>query len=607
MTLDNPAPVPILMLRPPEAGGGVGPPPPPGPGIGVGLPPPPHGLDRERERDRERDRDRDVVMRDRDNRDRELERQARRERRREEDMRVLREREVLASGGQHPGDARYAEAYGRERAGYPHRERERDRGERGDRERDERREMQREREALRELASGGGSSGSRHRDRERERDREVLGLAPPPLPPSGVVDPLLAHQDPYAAHPLPPHGHSHPHSHMHPSQLHPHQHPHAHPHQQPPAHHGPPNGYAAYGGPFTSEPARSAYDPARAAAAAAAAGGAGGGPALNAFGEPVHPHGPPHGRTSFEGAAPVEPRRRGGDPGVMDAHNHSGNGNGNGVVVAGTQHDPRHYGRQPPNHGHAYAPGPAAGMAPPPIPAEVRHMGTFVWPKHPFPVTEGMLFHLCAPSPTSTKTTSPNDPNSRPRTASPPSWIDLRATIVYPARTLPDLRGQPYHVYHSRLPKHAKPKPHPDGTADRDPRKAPPVVAQAPGRGKVYGSGIYTDDSDILLAAVHSGKLNWVDVERAYFSPSKFKGVEIEVRVRGTQVDFGLEYDLGMGHIGPVGMEFGLGGRFVGSKGSGGVASAAWGPGHDGGAVEILGSKIIEVSQIVASASTRDH
>ena len=104
-----------------------------------------------------------------------------------------------------------------------------------------------------------------------------------------------------------------------------------------------------------------------------------------------------------------------------------------------------------------------------------------------------------------------------------------------------------------------------------------------PAHPRVWGSGPYTDDSDIISAAVHAGRVRWSEVSEA-----RRRGQDARVEV----------------HVVPAAE------RYFGSMGapaepgSGGdpeddgrgFFSAGWGNGHEGAGLEILDVSFVKVS-----------
>ncbi|CAE7224392.1 unnamed protein product [Rhizoctonia solani] len=148
-------------------------------------------------------------------------------------------------------------------------------------------------------------------------------------------------------------------------------------------------------------------------------------------------------------------------------------------------------------------------------------LGTHVYPNVPFPV--------CLPPTLSRSNTSPE------------GYRPYQYTILVPSGFLP---LQP---------------------AVRVPRPTIPL----------WGSAVtgYTDDSNLLLAAVHSGRTNWSDIRRARRLKHDAK-IVIGVWVGGANG--------GRNAVRPKG------GAWEGGQGSGQLYSSSWGNSHDGGGMEIV-------------------
>ncbi|KAL5633259.1 hypothetical protein ACGC1H_003677 [Rhizoctonia solani] len=148
-------------------------------------------------------------------------------------------------------------------------------------------------------------------------------------------------------------------------------------------------------------------------------------------------------------------------------------------------------------------------------------LGTHVYPNLPFPV--------CLP------------PALSRNNLSPEGYRPYQYTILVPSAFLP---LQP---------------------AARVPRPAIPL----------WGSTVtgYTDDSNLLLAAVHSGRTNWSDIRRAKRLRHDAK-IIVGIWVGGANG--------GRNAVRPKG------GAWEGGQGSGQLYSSSWGNSHDGGGMEIV-------------------
>lgn len=96
-----------------------------------------------------------------------------------------------------------------------------------------------------------------------------------------------------------------------------------------------------------------------------------------------------------------------------------------------------------------------------------------------------------------------------------------------------------------------------------------------PARPRVWGSGPYTDDSDIISAAVHAGRVRWSEVREAR---RRGRDARVEVQV----VPAAERY------IGNVGSAAESGGGGDPEDDGRGLFSAGWGNGHEGAGIEIL-------------------
>jgi hypothetical protein len=96
-----------------------------------------------------------------------------------------------------------------------------------------------------------------------------------------------------------------------------------------------------------------------------------------------------------------------------------------------------------------------------------------------------------------------------------------------------------------------------------------------PAHPRVWGSGPYTDDSDIISVAVHAGRLRWSEVREAR---RRGRDARVEVQV----VPAAERY------IGNVGSAAETGGGGDPEDDGRGFFSAGWGNGHEGAGIEIL-------------------
>lgn len=103
-----------------------------------------------------------------------------------------------------------------------------------------------------------------------------------------------------------------------------------------------------------------------------------------------------------------------------------------------------------------------------------------------------------------------------------------------------------------------------------------------PAHPRVWGSGPYTDDSDVISAAVHAGCLRWSDVREAR---RRGRDARVEVHV----VPAAERY------IGNVGTAAETGGGGDPEDDGQGFFSAGWGNGHEGAGIEILDVAFVKV------------
>ena len=99
---------------------------------------------------------------------------------------------------------------------------------------------------------------------------------------------------------------------------------------------------------------------------------------------------------------------------------------------------------------------------------------------------------------------------------------------------------------------------------------------------RVWGSGPYTDDSDIISAAVHAGRLRWSEAREAR---RRGRDARVEVQV----VPAAERY------IGNVGSAVENGGGGDPEDDGRGFFSAGWGNGHEGAGIEILDVAFVKV------------
>ena len=107
-----------------------------------------------------------------------------------------------------------------------------------------------------------------------------------------------------------------------------------------------------------------------------------------------------------------------------------------------------------------------------------------------------------------------------------------------------------------------------------------------PGHPRVWGSGPYTDDSDIISAAVHAGRVRWSEVREARL---RGRDARVEVQV----VPAAERY---IGSIGSAAESVGGGDPEDDGRG---FFSAGWGNGHEGAGIEILDVAFVKVGRMV--------
>lgn len=191
---------------------------------------------------------------------------------------------------------------------------------------------------------------------------------------------------------------------------------------------------------------------------------------------------------------------------------------------------------QQPRHMHLYPHQPASPPPPalPPILSPVW-LGTHVYPNLPFP--------LCLP------------PTLSRNNLTPEGYKPYQYTILVPCGFLP---LQP---------------------ATRSPRPAIPLWG-SPDTG-------YTDDSNLILAAVHCGKSSWSEIRQARKLKQDAK-IVVGVWVGGAN--------------GGRNAKRPKGGAWEGRPGSGQLHSSSWGNSHDGGGMEI-----VEITWIEKGAAHAPH
>jgi hypothetical protein len=232
----------------------------------------------------------------------------------------------------------------------------------------------------------------------------------------------------------------------------------------------------------------------------------------------------------------------------------------------------------------------------------VVHLGTYVWPRTPFPYFAPVA--VSAPSPQEKENAGAKEPvkadkdqekNNRGK-EKPSPRKETRVTIVIPSGFLPEA-GLKRGLVSERA-----------GSDGESPGRS---RARIWGGGLVHGHGdavmgggpkerdapkerekrVYTDDSDLLLCAVHCGLVSWAEVRRAR---ARGEDVRVEVRVLEGWRKF----------VGGWGAAYGRKRRSrkrereeEGEEDEDGrkLMSAGWGSGHDGAAIEILKVDFVKV------------
>ncbi|KAI0766642.1 hypothetical protein BD413DRAFT_615054 [Trametes elegans] len=202
---------------------------------------------------------------------------------------------------------------------------------------------------------------------------------------------------------------------------------------------------------------------------------------------------------------------------------------------------------------------PRSATPPPTLILPIRQLGTFVYPRIPFPFFD-------FPGPVS-ETGAPSDP------------IDIRATIYLPSRFLPLSRPSQPRIWGGGL----IPAVPPLTGAQRQ------LVQQFSGGHPGYGRPepleirdgrrVYTDDSDLFLCALHSGWVSWSMARRA-----RREGKDLRLDLRLTRE---ARYVGGLGaplRFKTAETEADAEAEDDGSA----LLSSGWGNSHDGAGVEIL-------------------
>ena len=202
----------------------------------------------------------------------------------------------------------------------------------------------------------------------------------------------------------------------------------------------------------------------------------------------------------------------------------------------------------------------------------IRHLGTFVYPRTPFPFLDFPAAH--------TESGAPSDP------------LDIRATILLPSRFIPLTRPSRPRIWGGAL------IPAVPALTGAQRQLCVQFCGTTPQFGRPWpeevreGRRVYTDDSDLFLCALHAGWVSWSAARKA-----RREGRDLKMEVRLTRE---ARYIGGVGHelrrreiAEIVGQEMeSLGAEDDGSS----LLSSGWGNGHDGAGVEILRAEFVQVS-----------
>ncbi|KAI0691785.1 hypothetical protein C8T65DRAFT_82035 [Cerioporus squamosus] len=230
----------------------------------------------------------------------------------------------------------------------------------------------------------------------------------------------------------------------------------------------------------------------------------------------------------------------------------------------------------PPGHGQPVAMINPAYMFPrssspssPPV-FLTRNLGTFVFPRTPFP-----FFDFPAPT---NESGAPSEP------------LDIRATIYVPSRFIPLTRPARPRIWGGALIPAVPPL---TGAQRALCQQFTPGNSQfgRPWPDEVReGRRVYTDDSDLFLCALHAGWVSWSAARRA-----RREGRDLVMEVRLTRE---ARYIGGYGS--PLRarereQERERGEEELGSEDDGSsLLSSGWGNGHDGAGVEVLSAEFVQ-------------
>lgn len=215
---------------------------------------------------------------------------------------------------------------------------------------------------------------------------------------------------------------------------------------------------------------------------------------------------------------------------------------------------------------------PSRGSPPRKLPAKIPtvRLGTFVFPRTPFPFTD----FPCA----STSSTT--------GALEPVTLYQYKATILMPSGFLPIRRPAHPRIWGGALIP-ALPAVPPLSEFSAVPyRDSRPHAYEARGMRRVY-----TDDSDLFLCALHAGLLTWSETRRA-----KDEGKDLRIDVKITKE---VRFIGGFGSrcVNEPGFPGGGGVGVYGNPNDGSsLLSASWGNSHDGAGIEIVSATWISVS-----------
>ena len=210
---------------------------------------------------------------------------------------------------------------------------------------------------------------------------------------------------------------------------------------------------------------------------------------------------------------------------------------------------------------------PRTGSPPAPLIMPIKHLGTFVYPRTPFPFLDF--------PPSLTEAGAPAEP------------LDIRAIVFLPARFLPLTRPARPRIWGGALIPAVPPLSGPQrqlcvqfsGAHPQYGRPWPDEVRD--------GRRVYTDDSDMFLCALHAGWVSWSQARKA-----RREGRDLKIEVRLTRE---ARFIGGFGSAlkarersEPV---EDLGAEDDGRE----LLSSGWGNGHDGAGVEILRAEFVLV------------